>query len=114
MPCKIQSVVVVASFVVWVMMAAVVVTAVAVAVALVWAAAIVNMVVEVLVTGVIIVVVDGIGVVFADVNMNVLAAVMTVLDFAVSAPLEESILFCRAAFSCWLMAVLDCANVLQT
>ena len=44
----------------------------------------------------------------ADVNANILLATMIDFWFSISAPWEESIPFCWAAFSCWLiMIVLD-------
>ena len=48
-----------------------------------------------------------------EVNASGFAAVMTALEFALLAPLEDSFLCCRAPFSCWLMTVLDCARALQ-
>ena len=49
----------------------------------------------------------------AEVKASSLAPVMTALEFALLAPLEDSFLCCRAPFSCWLMTVLDCARALQ-
>ena len=50
--------------------------------------------------------------VLPEVSVNVLAAVATG-DIAMSAPLENLLILCRAVFSCWSRLVLECSHVLQ-
>ena len=47
------------------------------------------------------------------VSANVVAAVMTALEFTMSTSLEEWLLFCWTTFVCWPAAVLDCHRDLQ-
>ena len=66
------------------------------------------------VTGAAVWVLTGIGIdVLADMNVNVLEAMTTALELALLAPWKESIPFAWTAISCWPMALLDCARVLQ-
>ena len=66
----------------------------------------------VIVTAFVAVLVVAVVVVLVDVNTNVLAGVLTVLEFAISESLKE--FSCWAAFDCWPLTLLDCACVLQT